>query len=119
VKCAAVAVAEQVHVGRIASDSVSFASSEPALLRLDRIGEEHLVEVDTRRRVNRKQRGRAVTIRFEDPEGRLAYQISELVAHEERCFTFTPRTAGEHQLYVQGKACSENRAAAAPAWTST
>jgi hypothetical protein len=86
----------------VASDSVSLASGEPALLRLDRIGEEHLVEIDTRRRVHRKQRGRAVELRFEDPEGRLAYQSSELVAHKERSFSFTPTTAGEYRLYVKG-----------------
>ena len=86
----------------VASDSVSLASSEAALLRLDRIGEEHLVEIDTRRRVDRKQRGRAVKLRFEDPEGRLAYQDSELVAHKERSFSFTPTTAGEYRLYIKG-----------------
>jgi hypothetical protein len=86
----------------VANDSVSLGRSEPAVLRLDRVREEHLVEVDTRRRVNRKQRGRAVKLRFEDPEGRLVYQSSELVAHKERSFSFTPTAAGEYRLYVEG-----------------
>jgi hypothetical protein len=86
----------------VATDSVSFYSNEPAVLQLDRVGEEHLVEVDTRKRVNRKQRGRAVKLRFEDPEGRLIYQSSELVAHKERSFSFTPTAAGEYRLYVEG-----------------
>ncbi|MHC4165225.1 MAG: hypothetical protein ACYSUM_24185, partial [Planctomycetota bacterium] len=42
----------------VASDSISFASGEPAALRLDRTGEEHLVKVDTRLRVHREYRGR-------------------------------------------------------------
>jgi len=86
----------------VAYDSVSFTSNESAVLQLDRVGEEHLIEVDTRKRVNRKQRGRAVKLRFEDPEGRLVYQSFELVAHKERSFSFTPTAAGEYRLYVEG-----------------
>jgi hypothetical protein len=55
-----------------------------------------------RRRVHRKQRGRAVKLRFEDREGRLVYQSSELVAHKERSFSFTPTAAGKYRLYVEG-----------------
>jgi hypothetical protein len=87
---------------QVAYDSAGFASGEPAVLSLDRIGEEHLVEVDTRRRVHRKQRGRAVKLRFEDPEGRLVYQSAEIVAHRERSFSFTPTVAGDYRLYVEG-----------------
>jgi hypothetical protein len=86
---------------QVAYDSVSLSGSDPAVLRLDRVREDHLVEVDTRKRVNRKQRGRAVKLRLEDPEGRLVYQSSELVAHKERSFSFTPTDAGEYRLYVE------------------
>lgn len=87
---------------RVSHDSVSLGSAQPALLRIDRIGEEHLVEIKTPRRVHRQRRGRAIKFHLEDPDGRRVYERSEIVSHKERVFSFTPVKAGEYRLYVEG-----------------
>lgn len=82
-------------------DSAALRDEEPMILSITRVGEDHLVEIDTQRRVNGKTKGQPVTIRFEDPEGFLVYEMSELIAHKDRYFRFTPEIAGEYKLYLE------------------
>jgi hypothetical protein len=84
-------------------DSASLRGGEPMVLSISRVGEEHLVEIDTHRRMNGENKGQTVKIRFEDPDGKLVYEKSELTAHKDRYFRFTPEVAGEYRLYVEPK----------------
>lgn len=82
-------------------DSTALRDEAPMVLSISRVGEEHLVEIDTHRRMNGKNKGQTVEIRFEDPDGKLVYEKSELTAHKDRYFRFKPTIAGEYKLYVE------------------
>jgi hypothetical protein len=84
-------------------DSASLRSQEAMILSISRVGQEHLVEIDTYRRVRGKNKGQAIKIRFEDPDGNLLYEKSELTSRKDRYFRFTPSVAGEYKLYVEPK----------------
>lgn len=84
-------------------DSAALRAEEPMILSISKVGQEHLVEIDTHRRINGKNKGQTVKIRFEDPDGNLVYQMSELTAHKDRFFRFKPEIAGEYKLWVEPK----------------
>ena len=86
---------------RVAHDRVAIGG-EPALLEIQRPGEKHLVEITTRRRQHGKTQGRTIDWRLEDPSGIVVQQDSELTAHKERYFSFTPNVPGQYVLHVQG-----------------
>ena len=86
---------------RVAHDRAAIGG-EPALLEIQRLGEKHLVEITTRRRQHGKTQGRAIAWRLEDPSGIVVQQDSELTAHKERYFSFTPNVPGQYVLHVEG-----------------
>ena len=86
---------------RVAHDRAAIGG-EPVLLEIQRLGEKHLVEITTRRRQHGKTQGRAIAWRLEDPSGIVVKQDSELTAHKERYFSFTPNVPGQYVLHVQG-----------------
>jgi hypothetical protein len=86
---------------RVAHDRAALGG-EPARLEIQRVGEKHLVEIATRRRHHGKTEGRTIAWRLEDPSGIGIHQDSELTAHKERYFSFTPNVPGEYVLHVQG-----------------
>lgn len=86
---------------RVAHDGAALGG-EPARLEIQRVGEEHLVEIATRRRHHGKTRGRTIAWSLEDPSGNVVHQDSELTAHKERYFSFTPNVPGQYALHVQG-----------------
>ena len=86
---------------RVAHDRVALGG-EPAILEIQRPGEKHLVEITTRRRHHGKTQGRTIAWRLEDPSGNVVQQDSELTAHKERYFSFTPNVPGQYVLHVQG-----------------
>jgi hypothetical protein len=88
---------------QVSYDSASLGSEEPLLLGISQVGEEHLVEIDTHRQVRGKTKGQAVKIRFEDPEGKLIYEKSEITSKKDRYFRFKPEVAGEYRLFVDGR----------------
>jgi hypothetical protein len=75
---------------------------EPARLEIQQVGEKHLVEITTRRRQHGETRGRAIDWRLEDPSGSVVRKDSELAAHKERYFSFTPNVPGQYVLHVEG-----------------
>jgi hypothetical protein len=86
---------------RVAHDRAALGGG-PALLEIQRLGEKHLVEITTRRRHHGKTQGRTIAWRLEDPSGNVVQQDSELTAHKERYFSFTPNVPGQYVLHVQG-----------------
>ena len=86
---------------RVDQESISLSSDQPALLEIQRPGEEHLLEITTRQRRSGESRGRSVEYRLEDPEGRILAEESELVTRKKRFVRFTPDVAGEYRLYVR------------------
>ena len=86
---------------RVAYDNAAIGG-EPAFLEIQRVGEEHLVEIATRRRHHGKTLGRTIAWRLEDPSGIGIHQDSELTARKERYFRFTPSVPGEYVIHVQG-----------------
>jgi hypothetical protein len=85
----------------VARDSAELNGTSPAVFSVSRIGEPHLVEIRTRRRVGGETRGRKVAWRLVDPDGVTIAQDEELLDHEERHFRFEPDVAGEYRLYVE------------------
>jgi hypothetical protein len=86
---------------RVAYDRADIGG-EPAFLEIQRVGEKHLVEITTRRRHHGKTQGRTIDWRLEDPSGIVVRQDSELAAHKERYFSFTPNVPGQYVLHVEG-----------------
>jgi hypothetical protein len=86
---------------RVAHDRAALGG-EPVRLEIQRVGEQHLVAITTRRRHHGKTQGRAIAWRLEDPSGNVVHQDSELTAHKERYFSFTPNVPGQYVLHFQG-----------------
>jgi uncharacterized protein YfaS (alpha-2-macroglobulin family) len=96
----------QFHDTRARGERVSHdrgsLGGEPTVRELQRPGEKHRVEITTRRRQHGKTHGRTIAWRLEDPSGIVVQQDSELTAHKERYFSFTPNVPGQYILHVQG-----------------
>ena len=87
----------------MASGSVDLRkNSTPALLSISRTGEEHLVEISTRK-TNAEARPGAGPSRYRlvAPDGSTVVEDSELVSHKKRFFEFVPYEAGEYSLYAE------------------
>lgn len=84
----------------VGSATVPLRPGEVGLLEISRVGEEHTVEISTRRRVRGETRGEAVTIRLRGPDGATLHEESELVARKTRYFAFVPERAGTYRISV-------------------
>lgn len=85
----------------VARDSAELNGTSPAVFSVSRVGEPHLVEIRTPRRVAGETHGRKVAWRLVDPEGITIAEDEELIDHEERHFSFEPGLAGKYRLYVE------------------
>ena len=70
-------------------------------IEIDQVGEEHLVEISTRRRHKGETAGRSVSYRLENPDGRIIVKESELVTRKRRFLRFKPDLPGEYRLFVE------------------
>jgi hypothetical protein len=86
---------------QVARAEVHFDRPEPARIAVERVGERHLVEISTRKRVHGETRGRNLAFRLEDPDGQVVHQDSELVARKTRYFSFMPVVSGEYALHIE------------------
>ena len=86
---------------RVASATARLSASDPATIEISRVGEEHLVEISTRRRVHGESKGRAIRYRVESPSGVVAYESSEIAARKNRCFEFVPEEAGAYRFFIE------------------
>ena len=86
---------------QVARLTVGLGPSDSEKIVIDRVGEEHLFEVDTRRRRGGKNEGRPVKIRLVDPNGEVVYESGEWVARKERFFSFTPKVAGTYEISIR------------------
>jgi hypothetical protein len=86
---------------RVDGDTVRLSSDDSALIEINRVGEEHLVEISTRRRRGGDTEGRSVSYRLEDPDGRIVVEESEFVSRKRRFVRFKPDLAGEYRLFVE------------------
>lgn len=86
---------------RVGRASIPFDRDEPAVFRLERIGERHTFEITTRRYRRGEHLGRTVGWRLEDPHGQVVVEGSEITAHKERFFDYTPTVAGDYTLHVE------------------
>lgn len=86
---------------RVDHASARLTGDQPAVLEIDRPGQEHLIEITTRRRRNGETKGRSIDYRLEDPNGRVVLEDSELVSRKQRYLSFEPEVAGEYRLYVE------------------
>ncbi len=73
----------------------------PGQLAIERVGEKHTLEIETRRRVRGENRGRTIQWRLEDPEGVVVYESAELTSHTRRFYTFRPVEAGTYTIHVE------------------
>lgn len=86
----------------VASGSVTLRSdSSPAVLSISRLGQEHLVEISTRRRVKGEYRGQSISYRLVAPDGTTVVEDSEFATHKKRFFEFVPIQAAEYSLYAE------------------
>lgn len=86
---------------QVARATVGLGPNEAETLAIDRVGQKHVVEIDTRRRRRGETVGRAIKIRLEDPSGAVVYEDSEWTAREERFFSFTPKVVGPYSISIQ------------------
>ena len=86
---------------RVGGSMVPVGSGRSGVLEISRVGEEHLVEISTRRRMQQRSKGRALSIRLEGPDGAVLYEDSEIVSRQQRYFEFVPDTPGPHRLFLE------------------
>lgn len=87
----------------VGGGSVSLqAEATPLALSITRIGEEHLVQIKTRKEVRGESKGRAIAYRLMDPSGVTIVEDSEILSHKQRYFSFTPTEPGDYTLHVEG-----------------
>jgi hypothetical protein len=81
--------------------TVYLRSSDPAVIEITRVGEEHLVEISTRRSVQGESKGKAIKYRLEGPDGTVWYEDAEIVSRKSRYFEVVPVEAGSYTLYAE------------------
>jgi hypothetical protein len=86
---------------QVAHAEVYFDHPEPARIAVDRVGERHLVEIWTRKRIHGETRGRKLAFRLEDPDGQIVHRGSEMAARKTRYFSFMPVASGEYALHIE------------------
>ena len=86
---------------QVASATAMLSASDPATIEISRVGEEHLVEISTRRRVQGESKGRAIRYRVESPSGLTVYENSEIAARKKRFFEFVPGEAGAYRFFIE------------------
>lgn len=86
---------------RVATATVRLSARDPATIEISRVGEEHLVEISTRRRVQGESEGRAIRYRVESPSGAVVYEDSEFVTRKKRFFEFVPGEAGVYRFFIE------------------
>jgi hypothetical protein len=86
---------------RVGGAMVPVGAGRSGVLDVSRVGEEHLVQISTRRRTGQSSKGRALSIRLEGPDGAVLYEDSEIVSRQERYFEFVPDTPGTHRLFLE------------------
>lgn len=84
--------------------TIRLSADDPARIVIDRVGEEHLVEISTQRALSGKTEARSVSYRLEDPDGQIVVEESELVTRKRRFVRFAPDVPGEYQLFVEDPA---------------
>jgi hypothetical protein len=99
----ALVVVDFVALGgeRVAGAMVSVGSRQPGIFEVSRVGEEHLVEISTRRRMGQESKGRALEIRLEGPSGVVLFEESEILSRERRFFQFVAEEPGDHRLFLE------------------
>ncbi len=86
---------------QVAYTTARLSSSDPATIEISRVGEEHLVEISTSRRVHGETKGKAIRYRLEAPSGATVYEDSEIVARKKRYFEFVPGEAGAYRFFIE------------------
>ncbi len=86
---------------RVGSTTTRLSAHHPAIIEISRVGEEHLVEISTRHRVQGEWKGRAIRYRLESPSGVTVHEGSELAARKKRFFEFVPGEAGAYRIFIE------------------
>jgi hypothetical protein len=86
---------------RVDSASAPLSAGAPAVLEIERAGEEHVVEITTRVRRMGETKGRSIDYRLEAPDGRVIVDESEIASRKRRFIRFVPEVAGGYELHVQ------------------
>jgi hypothetical protein len=85
----------------IDSETIFLYRNDPAMIEINRVGEEHLLEISTRRTENNGTKGRSIKYRLEDSQGRVVAEKAELVNRKKRFVRFEPLLAGEYKVFVE------------------
>jgi hypothetical protein len=83
------------------SETIYLYRNDPAMIEINRVGEEHLLEISTRRTEAGETKGRSVNYRLEDPQGRTVAEETELMNRKKRFVRFEPLLAGEYKIFVE------------------
>lgn len=86
---------------QVAFVTARLSASVPETIEISRVGQEHLVEISTRRRTHGEEKGRAIRYRLEAPSGAVVYEDSEIVARKKRFFEFVPGEAGTYRFFIE------------------
>ena len=86
---------------QVAYATARLSSSDPETIEISRVGEKHLVEISTSRRVHGETKGKAVRYRLESPSGVTVHEDSEIVARKKRFFEFVPGEAGAYRFFIE------------------
>jgi len=86
---------------QVASATARLTARDPATIEIYRVGEQHLVEISTRRRVHGESKGRAIRYRVESPSGVAVYEDSEIVSRKKRFFEFVPGETGIYRFFIE------------------
>jgi hypothetical protein len=86
---------------QVAYTTARLSWRDPVTIQISRVGEEHLVEISTSRRLRGETEGKAVRYRLESPSGATVYEDSEIVARKKRFFEFVPGEAGAYRFFIE------------------
>ena len=81
--------------------TVYFNGPRPARFQVERVGENHLVEIRSPRRVDGEDIGFRLSYWVETPGGEMIPGGSELRPREKRSLRFVPEETGEHEVHVE------------------
>ncbi|MCP4188105.1 MAG: hypothetical protein GY763_10940 [Gammaproteobacteria bacterium] len=83
---------------------LSLDASKPQILQIERVGEEHLINIKTLYGIalnDKDKSGVAIEVRLEGPDGTILLDESEYVPYKRHYYTFTPTMQGKHKLYIK------------------
>jgi len=86
----------------VASASIDLrADSSPGILEIVHPGQEHRVQIATRKRIRGEYEGQSIAWTLVAPDGTTIDEESEFISRKKRFFDFRPTQKGAYELHIE------------------